>query len=108
MYSTQWKTLGTTLGLDMDYCVAYARDSCSTNHAAVNRLMPASKNALNMLCFPHTLHNTGKDLQLPVLTEFMTSWLQLVPQPGAAKLRWEAIHIGFFGYTIGGFASRRR
>jgi hypothetical protein len=84
-------TLQTKLGLDLDYCVAYARDSCATNHVAVNLLMPASTNALNMLCFPHTLHNTGKHLELPVLNEFMTSWLNLVPQPGAAKLRWEAI-----------------
>ena len=30
-------------------------------------------------------------LELPVLNEFMMSWLTLVPQPGAAKLRWEAI-----------------
>ena len=49
-------TLQTKLGLDLDYCVAYARDSCSTNYDAVNRLMPASRNALNMLCFPHTLY----------------------------------------------------
>ena len=84
-------TLQRVLGLDLDYCVAYARDSCSTNYNAVNRLMPLSVNALNMLCFPHTLHNTGKHLQLPVLDEFMTPWLQLVPQPGAAKLRWQAI-----------------
>ena len=84
-------TLQTKLGLDLDHCVAYARDSCSTNHCAVNLLMPASANALNMLCFPHTLHNTGKHLVLPVLNEFMTSWLNLVPKPGAAKLRWEAI-----------------
>lgn len=73
------------------YCVAYARDSCSTNYDAINRLMPLSVNALNMLCFPHTLHNTGKHLQVPVLDEFMTPWLQLVPHPGAAKLRWQAI-----------------
>ena len=39
----------------------------------------------------HTLHNIGKHLALSVLNDFMTSWLQLVPQPGAAKLRWEAI-----------------
>jgi hypothetical protein len=84
-------TLQTKLGLDLAYCVAYARDSCATNHSAVNLLMPASANALNMLCFPHTLHNTGKHLELPVLNEFMTSWLNLVPQPGGAKLRWEAI-----------------
>ena len=84
-------TLQTKLGLNLDYCVAYARDSCATNHSAVNLLMPASANALNMLCFPHTLHNTGKHLELPVLNEFMTSWLSLVPQPGAAKLHWEAI-----------------
>jgi len=84
-------TLQRVLGLNLDYCVAYARDSCSTNYNAVNRLMPLSVNALNMLCFPHTLHNTGKHLQLPVLDEFMTPWLQLVPQPGAAKLRWQAI-----------------
>ena len=84
-------TLQTKLGLNLESCVAWQRDSCSTNAAAVNLLMPASANALNMLCFPHTLHNTGKHLELPTLNEFLTPWLQLVPQPGAAKLRWEGI-----------------
>ena len=84
-------TLQTKLGLDLKSCVAYARDSCATNNTAVKLLMPASANALNMLCFPHTLHNTGKHVAVPVLEEFMTPWLLLVPQPGAAKLRWEAI-----------------
>ena len=85
------KTLQRDLGIDLDYCVAYARDSCSTNGTAVAGLLPHSVNAVSMLCFPHTLHNTGKHLNLPVLDEFMTPWLQLVAQPGAARLRWKAI-----------------
>jgi hypothetical protein len=44
-----------------------------------------------MLCFPHTLHNCGKHINLPVLEEFMTPWLQLVCNPGAAKLRWKGV-----------------
>ena len=84
-------TLHRHLGLDLDHCVAYARDSCSTNYAAVKRLLPLSINGLNMLCFAHTLHNTGKHLYLPVLEEFITPWLQLIPKPGAARLRWQAI-----------------
>ena len=88
------KTLQQVLRLDLDYCVAYARDSCSTNGVAVTGLLPHSVNAVNMLCFPHTLHNTGKHLNLAVLDDFMTPWLQLVAQPGAAKLRWKAIVAG--------------
>ena len=84
-------TLQRNLQLDLEGCVGLARDSCATNQGAVDRLMPACMNALNMLCFPHTLHNCGKHLKLVVLTEFMTPWIQLVPQPGAAKLKWEAI-----------------
>jgi hypothetical protein len=56
-----------------------------------------------MLCFPHTLHNTGKHLKLPVLDEFMTAWLQLVAQPGAAKLRWKAI----IGRAVASFSKVR-
>lgn len=84
-------TLQRELGLDLDMCLSYTRDSCATNHDAVQRLIPLSSKALNMLCFPHTLHNTGKHLSVPVLEAFLTPWLQLVPKPGAAKLRWEAI-----------------
>ena len=64
------KTLQQVLGIDLDYCVAYARDSCSTNGTAVNGLLPHSINAVNMLCFPHTLHNTGKHLKLSALDAF--------------------------------------
>ena len=56
-----------------------------------------------MLCFPHTLHNTGRHLALSVLDEFMTPWLQLVAQPGAAKLRWKAIIDG----AVAGFSKVR-
>ena len=97
------KTLQQVLGLDLDYCVAYARDSCSTNGVAVLGLLPHSTNAVSMLCFPHTLHNTGKHLALPVLNEFMTPWLQLVAQPGAAKLRWKQI----IGEAVASFSKVR-
>ena len=39
-------TLQRKLGLDLDCCMAYARDSCAVNHDAVNRLPPLSVNAL--------------------------------------------------------------
>ena len=97
------KTLQQVLGLDLDYCVAYARDSCSTNGTAVQGLLPHSVNAVSMLCFPHTLHNTGKHLKLSVLDTFMTPWLQLVAQPGAAKLRWKAI----IGRAVASFSKVR-
>ena len=84
-------TLQRKLGLDLNFCVAYARDSCAVNYQTVNSLLPLSINALNMLCFPHTLHNMGKHLVIPTLEELMTPWLQLVCHPGGAKLRWAAI-----------------
>ena len=96
-------TLQRILGIDLDYCVSYARDSCSTNYDAVNRLLSLSVNALNMLCFPHTLHNTGKHLKLPVLEEFSAAWLQLVPKPGAARLRWAAI----LGHSVSSYSTVR-
>lgn len=85
------KTMQQQCNFDLDYCIAYSRDSCATNGVAVDGLLLHTINAVNMLCFPHTLHNTGKHLQLPVLDQFMTPWLQLVANPGAAKLRWKAI-----------------
>jgi hypothetical protein len=91
LYRLILKTLQMDLGLNLDDCVAWGRDSCATNGVAVDNLMPHSTNAVSMLCFSHTLHNSGKHLKLSVLDEFMTAWLQLVAQPGAAKLRWQAI-----------------
>ena len=85
------KTLQQELGLDLDYCVAYARDSCATNGVATRGLLLHSVYAASILCFSHTLHNSGKHLNLPVIDEFMTGWLQLVMQPGAAKSRWKGI-----------------
>lgn len=87
-------TLQRDLGLDLDLCIGFARDSCPTNHDALQRCAPLAPNAVAMLCFvllSRTLHNLGKHLGFSVLDEFMTSCLQLVPRPGAAKLRWETI-----------------
>ena len=85
------KVLQKQCSLDLDYCIAFARDSCSTNGTAVEGLLTHSINAANMLCFPHTLHNTGKHLNIPVLEQFITPWLQIVMQPGAANTRWKSI-----------------
>ena len=54
LYRLILKTLQMDLGLNLDDCVAWGRDSCATNGVAVDNLMPHSTNAVSMLCFSHT------------------------------------------------------
>lgn len=83
--------LSTRLQIDVKRIVVLARDSCATNGVAVTSFIGLAVNALNMLCFPHTLHNSGKEIDVPVLNRFMTPWLTNVHNNSAAKLKWQSI-----------------
>lgn len=79
------------LSFNPNFLVAVARDSCSTNAVAVRHILLLAEDAVDMMCMPHTLHNMGKHLNLPVLDEFFTPWLTLVQHTPAAKLRWKTV-----------------
>lgn len=91
------RTLCTEYGLDPDHLVGLSRDSVSTNGAACELLTdnPFIR-ADSMLCVSHTLNNCGKRLQLEVVEQFITPWLDLVggrdPHRGAQALWKLTVH----------------
>lgn len=83
--------LCTTLQLDPLRLAGISRDSASVNGAACNRLMSNPfVNALTIMCICHTINNAGHHLELPLLNEWMTPWLDLIggrnPHQGAKNL----------------------
>lgn len=82
-------------GIDPEFVVNVSRDSASTNGAAC-KLMLANPliNAADTLCISHTICNAGDRIDMPTLTEFTTSWLELVggrdPHQGA-KVLWKTM-----------------
>ena len=88
------RVLCTEYGVLPERLVCLSRDSVLVNGAACKMLMQSPFScAENQLCISHTLNNVGSRLQLGVVKEFMTPWLELVggrhPHAGAKAL-WRA------------------
>lgn len=102
----------TELAVPPENLVCISRDSVLVNGAACRMLTAAPFSAAeNQLCISHTLNNVGSRISFDVLSEFMTSWLELVggrnphrgaqalwrnavaPQrvPGYSKVRWHSL-----------------
>lgn len=74
--------------------VCMTRDSVLVNGAACRILQEGIFSASeNQLCISHTINNCGKRIDLNVLQEFITPWLELVggknPHQGAKAL-WKS------------------
>lgn len=69
-----------------------ARDSCSTNGAAVRSLKQCAMPYIHdILCFSHTLHNCAKHMKLEALEEWLSAWFQLMAHTHRAKELWRAV-----------------
>lgn len=83
------------LGIQPHLVVNSSRDSASTNGAA-SKLFLANPyiNAADTLCISHTVSNVGDHIEMPMLAEFTTPWLELVggrdPHAGAKAL-WKSM-----------------
>jgi hypothetical protein len=91
------------LQLDSDLIVGGARDSCSTNHAAMRLMEHNYASMQDLLCIAHTLSHTGEHADLPVLDGFMTPWLTLISLSSAAKTIWK----GLIGVAMKGYSTIR-
>ena len=84
-----------TLNIEAAKVVCLPRDSCATNGAAM-RLMRGNPfiHAVDSMCFCHILSSSGERVELPVLSELTTPWLELVggrdPHHGA-KSEWASL-----------------
>lgn len=74
--------------------IAAARDSCSTNGAALRSIkVCALPDLVDVLCFSHTLHNNcAKHMNLLALEEWLTPWFQVMSHSLRAKtIFWKTL-----------------
>jgi hypothetical protein len=92
-----------TLLIDIFRLIAFMRDSVSANGVAVRSLLGTFSCSTDILCVPHTLNNMGAHFVLPVLDEFLTPFITLVCNDGAAKSTWKSL----IGEPVVGFSVTR-
>lgn len=61
------------------------RDGASTNGVAVRTLAILYPTMLDVKCFSHTLDCVGEHLYIPVLNEFISTWI-LIKSKGTSLL----------------------
>lgn len=81
--------LFTRLQLRGQQILAIVRDGVSVNGAAINNMRPFLPNALDVVCFSHTLDNVGDHFDTPVLEQFGQHWIRLFATSCKAKLLWK-------------------
>jgi hypothetical protein len=80
--------------------MGFVRDSVSVNGSALDKVKGSYFTACDILCFSHTLNNTGDHLSFPRVSNFMGAWLQL---SNAANRIWK----GLTGQSMGGYSETR-
>ena len=91
------------LGIDIFRLIAFMRDSASANGVAVRSLLATFSCSTDILCVPHTLNLVGAHFELAVLEEFLTPFIILVCNDGAAKNVWKKL----IGEPVVGFSVTR-
>lgn len=80
--------------------MGFVRDSVSVNGSALEKVKGSYITACDILCFSHTLNNTGDHMSFPRVSHFMGAWLQL---SNAANRIWKDLT----GQSIGGYSETR-
>jgi hypothetical protein len=83
--------------------VAIMPDSVSANGVALRGLCSTFSSATDILCVPHTLNHVGEHFELDTLEAFLTPFIILVCNPGAAKIMWKQM----IGEPVKGFSNVR-
>ncbi len=79
----------TKLQINIWNLVAVMRDSVAANGVALRGILCTFSSATDILCLPHTLNHVGEHFELGTLESFLTPFILLVCNPGAAKLTWK-------------------
>jgi hypothetical protein len=93
----------TTMHVDIFRVVAFMRDSVPANGVAVRSLLGTFSSSVDILCVPHTLNHVGERFNFPTLDEFLTPFITLVCNDGAAKVLWKNL----IGEPVVGFSVTR-
>ena len=76
-------------GIGSNYLVAAMRDRASVNNVALRTLSVIYPRLLDVGCFAHTLDHVGEKFSTPVLSEFISLWINLFSHSPKRRLIWK-------------------
>jgi hypothetical protein len=82
--------ISVTYGVHSKYVLGAMRDRASTNNVAMQTLKVVYPSLIDIGCFSHTIDHVGSKFITPLLSEFMTSWINLFSHSPKAKLAWKS------------------
>ena len=80
--------LSTSYSIESNRLLACMRDGASTNGVAVHTLSILYPNLIDIKCFSHTLDHVGEHFDIPVLNEFICTWISMFSHSPKARLCW--------------------
>ena len=84
-------SLTTELGIESEKLIAAMYDRASVNNVAIRTSSIVFPKVLDIGCFSHTLDHVGEHLKIPVLEEFLKSWINLFIRSPKARLAWNSL-----------------
>ena len=78
-------------GVHHKHIIAVMREGAAVNGAARHILSVLFPNVIDVICFSHTLNNTGRHFQFATLDEFGRLWVSLFSYSLRAKLAWTSL-----------------
>ena len=81
--------LSVAYSIDSSRLLACMRDRASTNSVAVRTLQIVYPKLLDVGCFSHTLDRVGEYLNIPILSEFTSTWITMFSHSPKVRLLWK-------------------
>ena len=81
----------TSYSIECNRLLACIRDGAATNGVAVRTLHILYPNLFDVKCFSHTLDRVGEHFKIPVLNEFITTWISMFSHSPKARLCWREL-----------------
>jgi len=83
------QVLSVSYSIPSDHLIAAMRDRASVNSVAMRTVKIVYRNILDIGCLSHALDRVGEHFHIPILAEFICSWLSLFSHSIKAKFLWK-------------------
>ena len=83
--------------------LATMRDRASSNGVAIRTIKVVYPGIVDVGCFSHTLDHVGGHFNTPILSEFVSMWINLFSHSPKTKLLWKSAT----GYSMASYSSTR-
>ena len=83
--------LSTSYSIQSNRLIACMRDGAASNGVAVRTLHILYPTLLDVKCYSHTLDRVGEHFNIPVLNEFISTWISMFSHSPKARLCWKEL-----------------